>query len=352
MRMTCPLNLVPLPCDRTGVGFTAAPLHQTSNTVHLLKGHGRHFPTLAGGEYFYVRITGCNNCCEVSKVVAVEGDVLSLDRTTGSKCDCVQSNARVSYEWNTIQAVEDIVRSVGLNVLSPLKYEPCSRTLSVDCKELFAADCGGCGCGEGGGNNPAPPSGTPGLRGPKGDPGERGVGIAQLKVSPAGQLLYTLTTGDTKSAGTLPTQKGAKGEQGPKGDTGEQGPKGDDGAHISTISVSDLTATVTMSDGATTTFDVSSLKGEQGPEGKQGERGEKGDPGVTYQYIELGTLAYIFGQPNTAVLIKSPQMPGVTFGPYRTDDTGLVQFDKPPTSGKALIQMFADGRLVGIGSTG
>lgn len=350
--MTCVLNLVPLPCDRTGVGFTSSPLQQTSNKLHLLKGQGRQFPTLIGDEYFYVRIAGCNNCCEVAKVVAVDGDVFTIDRTSGSKCDCVQSNARVSYEWNNIQVVEDIVRSVGINVVSPLKYEPCSRTLSVDCKELFAADCGGCGCGEGAVSNQTPASSTPGARGAKGEQGEPGVGIAQLTVSASGQLLYTLTSGDTKSAGTLPMSKGAKGAEGPKGDRGEQGPKGEDGAHIATISVVDTTATVTMSDGATTTVDVSSLKGERGPAGEQGERGEKGDPGVTYQYVELGSVAYIFGQPNTDVLIKSPQMPGVTFGPYRTDGSGMVQFDKPPTTGKALVQMFVGDKAVGIGSTG
>lgn len=350
--MTCILNLVPLPCDRTGVGFTSSPLQQTSNKLHLLKGQGRQFPALVGDEYFYIRIAGCNNCCEIAKVVSVDGDVFTIDRTSGSKCDCVQSNARVSYEWNNIQVVEDIVRSVGLNVLSPLKYEPCSRTLSVDCKELFAADCGGCGCEESVASNQTPTNNAPGARGAKGERGDPGVGIAQLNVSASGQLLYTLTTGDTKSAGTLPMQKGAKGAQGPKGDRGEQGPKGEDGAHIATIAVVETTATVTMSDGATSTVDVSSLKGERGPAGEKGERGEQGEPGATYQYVELGGVAYIFGRPNTDVLIKSPQMPGVTLGPYRTDGSGLVQFDKPPTNGKALIQMFVGGDVVGIGSTG
>ena len=147
--MNCELGLIPLSCDRTGLGFTASPLSADSNNLRLLKGQAKHFPVLEGTQYFYVKIQCCNGCCETAKVVRIEEDTLVLDRTIGAKCDCIQSNAMVSYDWNNMFVVQDVANSIGLNVLSPLKYDACTRTLSVDCKELFAADCGGCGCEEG-----------------------------------------------------------------------------------------------------------------------------------------------------------------------------------------------------------
>lgn len=349
--MNCELNLVPLSCDRTGVGFSASPLSADSNRLRLLKGHGKHFPQIARPQYFYVRIAGCNNCCEVAKVVDIDGDVLVLDRTSGSKCECVQSNAMVEYEWNNLQVIKDIASSIGLNVVSPLKYDACTRTLSVDCKELFAADCGGCGCGEGVPEQPVPQGGGTGARGPRGEKGEAGVGIAEFTISPAGKLLYTLTDGSSRSAGTLPQAKGTPGEQGPRGVPGEQGPKGEDGATLATATMQNTNMVFTMSNGDTVSLDATPLKGEKGDDGEQGPKGEKGDPGYSFQYVDVGSKSYIFGTPKTQVSLKSPQMPGLTLGPYTTDANGFAEFDKPQMQGKALIQLFVDSKLVGIGGT-
>lgn len=354
--MNCELNLVPLSCDRTGVGFTASPLSSDSNQLRLLKGHAKHFPTLEGRQYFYVKIQGCNGCCEVAKVIRIEEDVLVLDRTISSKCECVQSNATVSYDWDNIHVVQDIANSIGINVLSPLKYDACTRTLSVDCKELFAADCGGCGCGEGavaveGATQPV----AGGLRGEKGEKGEAGIGIAELKITPTGQLLYILTNGTSRSAGTLPQAKGQPGPAGPKGDRGEKGDTGADGVKVVGATFAGTTITFQNSDHTEFSVDVARLKGEQGEQGEPGEqgpKGEQGDPGQTYQYVEVGNDAYIFGVPNQQVTMTSPAMAGVTFGPYTTGADGFVKIAKPPLSGGSLLQIKSGTKLVGIGRAG
>ena len=186
--MNCELNLVPLSCDRTGVGFTSHPLSEDSNRLRLMVGHAKHFPPISGQQYFYVKIAGCNGCCETAKVVGIEEDTLILDRTTSSKCPCILSNTQVSYLWDDTRVIQDIAKSIGFNVLSPLKYDPCTRTLSVDCKELFAADCGGCGCGEGAVGTGTGTGGavTGGLRGAKGDKGDNGVGVASFTITADG----------------------------------------------------------------------------------------------------------------------------------------------------------------------
>lgn len=349
----CELGLVPLTCDRTGTGFTARPLDIESNRLHLVKGHAKHFPPIINGQYFYVKIKGCDGCCEVAKVVGIDEDVFELDRTMGAKCTCIKSNTMVTYEWDTLQVIKDVANSVGINVESPLKYDACTRTLSVDCKELFAKDCGGCGCGEGvpNGDNAVAPAGT-GLRGEPGEKGDAGVGIASLTITASGQLMYTLTDGTTRSAGVLPMAKGVRGEPGPKGEPGVQGDKGDDGKSITNANIADGKLQLVMSDNSIISVDVSSLKGPKGDKGDEGKKGDKGDVGYSFQYIETDANAYVFGAPNTAFTIQSPAMAGVTLGPYTTAADGFVEIPKPPTSGKAVLKLMVNGAVVGIGRTG
>lgn len=348
----CELGLVSLSCDRTGVGFTARPLDIESNKLHLIKGHAKHFPPITNGQYFYVRIKGCDNCCEVAKVVAIEEDTLTLDRTTGSKCTCIMSNAQVTYEWDTLRVIQDVAYSIGINAESPLKYDPCTRTLSVDCKELFSKDCDGCGCGEAKGDSSPQATSTPGLRGEPGEKGEPGVGIASLTITNSGQLSYTLTNGTTRLAGVLPVAKGARGLPGEKGEPGEPGPKGDAGTKIVAAHINDGKLQLTMSDNTVVEADASSMKGEKGEKGQEGVKGDKGDAGYSFQYVELDTEVYIFGYPNTQVVLQSPSMPGVTLGPYTTGADGLVVIPRPPTQGKAVILIKANEVIVGIGRTG
>lgn len=349
----CVLGLVPLSCDRTGVGFTAKPLDSESNRLHLVKGHTKHFPNLEGGQYFYVRIKGCEGCCEVAKVTGIEEDVLILDRTAGSKCTCITSNTMVSYVWDDIRVVTDIAKSIGINVESPLRYDACTRTLSVDCKALFAADCGGCGCGEGvqptllTGEQPAG-----GLRGEQGDKGDQGVGVSSFTISPSGQLMYTLTDGTTRSAGVLPVAKGVRGEPGPPGAQGAPGAKGDKGETIAAITAEPGIFKVVMSDNQIITVDATAMKGDKGDKGDPGDKGDTGPAGYSFQYVETATDAYVFGYPGVTFTIQSPAMPGVTLGPYTTGADGVVTIPKPPVSGSGLLTIKVNNTIVGIGRIG
>lgn len=345
----CELHLVPLSCDRKGVGFTARPLSSESNKLYLQAGHARQFPPIEGQQYFYVKIQGCDGCCEVSKVVRIEGDILYLDRTVGGKCECITSNTMVSYDWDNIHVVTDVANSIGINVLSPLKYDTCTRTLSIDCKELFAKDCGGCGCNEGTGGTATASATTGGLRGERGEKGDPGVSVEQLQITPSGGLNYFLSDGTVRSAGQLPQAKGIPGRQGEAGPPGPKGDKGQDGAKLTSVLMKGTQAKFVFSDNNVVEADFSSLKGEQGDTGPQGPKGEKGEPGQSYQYIEVGNDAYIFGLPNTQVAMTSPALAGVTFGPFTTNAQGFVKIAKMQVSGPALVQMYVGNRMVGIG---
>lgn len=352
--MKCELKLVTLDCSLTGVGYTSQPLSSNDNKLRLLKGHAKHFPTILNGEYFYVRIKGCDNCCEIAKVIAIDEDTFTLERTIGSKCECISSNAMVSYDYNNLQAILDVASSVGVNVLSPLKYDECTRTLSVDCNELFAADCGGCGCGEG---IPPDQGGQPstGLRGEKGEKGDPGVGVKLLTISASGQLLYTLTNDFTASAGTLPVAKGERGEQGEQGERGEQGEPGTPGVSISDIKLTDDNFTFVLTNNDTKVVDATPLKGEKGDTGDKGEKGDTGDTGpagYSYQYVELADKSYIFGVPSTSITIVPLGDIQMTFGPYQTDNNGLVEIPKIQVASPTLLKILVDNKLVGIGRAG
>ena len=112
-----------------------------------------------------------------------------------------------------------------------------------------------------------------GEKGDKGDPGEDGVGISSItKVSTQGLVdTYAITYTDGTST-TFQVTNGAKGEQGAPGTPGTPGAAGADGVSVSSI-VQTTTSTasgginivtVTLSNGATSTFEI--------------RNGAKGDP--------------------------------------------------------------------------
>lgn len=91
------------------------------------------------------------------------------------------------------------------------------------------------------------PQGDAGEQGPAGEPGPAGLSVTAAAINSSGELILTMSSGETINAGNAKGDKGdagEKGEQGPKGETGEQGPQG-----------------------------------EAGPQGTQGETGEKGPQG-------------------------------------------------------------------------
>lgn len=327
--MDCELKLKMLECGQTGVGFTGAPLNENANKLKLMTGHGNQFPNISGGQYFYITIKGCDGCCERAKVTAREADTLTLERSVPVPCQCIGSNAKVEYSTDE-RYIYDIAASVHITALTPLKYNCITRTISVDCKELFSKDCGGCDCGEGlvsggGGSNSGPS-----LRGAPGRDGVDGVGIAKVTISQAGRLLVHLTNGQIEDAGTLPTRPGTQGAPGPKGDRGDTGLRGEAGERGPAGQKGD--------------------KGDTGPQGPAGEKGEKGDPGhIAFQIVQTNSDCFVFGEPSTDFRITSP-VADAPIGQGRTGADGIAKLPKLAVAPGSLIRIETlAGKLMGIG---
>ena len=116
------------------------------------------------------------------------------------------------------------------------------------------------------------------LKSIKGEKGDSGVGIASITKTGSDGLVdvYTVTFTDGSQT-SFSITNGAQGPQGEKGETGTQGEKGDTGVGIVSIIKTSSeglvdTYTITLTDGTTTTFNITN--------GNQGLQGEKGDTGV------------------------------------------------------------------------
>lgn len=143
--MTCKLGLVFLPCSRSGRSIIAQPVEPSGTRLQLMTGGGSQFPDLSNGGYFYIRVTGCNNCCEVMKVVAKDTDVLVVERNNGTQCNCIQSNSSVVYSLDNAYAYQDLSHYIPLKVTDPLTFNCETNTIGIDCSKLPLSDCG-CGC--------------------------------------------------------------------------------------------------------------------------------------------------------------------------------------------------------------
>lgn len=128
-----------------------------------------------------------------------------------------------------------------------------------------------------------------GEKGDKGDPGEDGVGISSItKVSTQGLVdTYAITYTDGTST-TFQVTNGAKGEQGEQGTPGTPGAAGADGVSVSSI-VQTTTSTasgginiitVTLSNGATSTFEI-----------RNGAKGEPAEQLIVYMTESGGTYS-------------------------------------------------------------
>ncbi len=118
-------------------------------------------------------------------------------------------------------------------------------------------------------------TGNTGPQGPQGSTGSTGVGVAGAVVNGSGQLVITLTDGNTVNAGS------SVGPQGPQGVAGPTGPTGPQGVSVVTA-VIDGTGNLilTLDDG--TSIQAGSSVGPQGPQGVQGPAGRSiADSGVT-----------------------------------------------------------------------
>lgn len=96
--------------------------------------------------------------------------------------------------------------------------------------------------------------GIDGERGDKGEPGSDGVGVSETLIDRDGELIVTLTNGETKRVGLVVGRDGRDGVDGQKGDPGDQGDPGRDG--------------------------VDGRRGEQGIQGEKGDPGIQGDKGL------------------------------------------------------------------------
>ena len=271
--MTCQTNLMFLTCEYSGVGFTAQPVRKGDLEIQLRKGMGNNFPTLQAGTHFYVVVEGCSSCCEYMRVTGKDGDKLIVQRGLGSTCDCINSNAKVSYDVSNRYFYEDWANYIPLKATGPLNFDCSTNTLSVDCAELFKSGCGGCDCGEGatGGSGE-----VTGLRGPQGEQGPPGPTPTNINVSSTGVLTFSFSDGTSIQA----TGKVPRGPKGDKGDTGDQGSRGDagangaDGGGIANAKMDGDDLLLYKDDGTEIR-----VRGVRGPQGEQGPPGPPGPPG-------------------------------------------------------------------------
>ena len=142
--MNCPQKLVTLPCGKSGIGFLAQPLSCAQTTLRLMDGHQANFPELTSGQHFYVVITKpCNTCCSVFRITGISDNILSINGIEDCPCGCFPSNSKVEYTTDVREYIQDIAMEIGFNVISPLKWDCTTRTLSLDCNELLnKPDCG------------------------------------------------------------------------------------------------------------------------------------------------------------------------------------------------------------------
>lgn len=139
--MSCQPKYAPLPCSKTGVGYTSKAHDIGSKVLSLRLKHSQGFPSLGRGEYFYANILdACDHICEQVKVINVGNDSITIE--TGLTT-CFSSNSKITYTL-PVQAIADIAQQVGLNVVSPLIWDCDTQTLSIDCAKLkqMIAECG------------------------------------------------------------------------------------------------------------------------------------------------------------------------------------------------------------------
>jgi hypothetical protein len=151
--MTCATTLTSLPCNLTGVGYTAMPFKcGTDNQLVLMAGHVEQFPVITAGAFFFITLTQkcpdkhpCDGCCVDLKVTGRSGNALIVEAIGGCPCSCIDSPAVVRYTMTSKVAIEEVMNQRGLNVQSPLTYDCDTHTLGIDCAAVSA--CTPCNCG-------------------------------------------------------------------------------------------------------------------------------------------------------------------------------------------------------------
>lgn len=117
----------------------------------------------------------------------------------------------------------------------------------------------------------AGPVGPQGLTGPKGDPGNKGLGVQEFITDKDGRLIVTFSDGSSKDLGTVQGVPGAKGDPGAQGVSGRG---------IIQTSIQDGQLVVAYTDGKTEAIgNIIGPVGAQGPTGDTGLTGETGPTG-------------------------------------------------------------------------
>lgn len=124
--------------------------------------------------------------------------------------------------------------------------------------------------------------GPRGLKGPPGKDGEDGVGVESARINPRGELIVTLTNGETVNAGIARGRDGISmgGGGGGGSGSGGVGQKGDPGASAYEVSVVNG-FTGTQSEWLASLVGPVGPAGADGADGAQGPQGIKGDTGAT-----------------------------------------------------------------------
>lgn len=149
--MTCPPKLLPLQCDQSGIGYTAANYNCGSTTLRMAPGFSDDFPTPSSGRFFYVELEtkcsekhDCGRCCATLKVVNIVNNEWTVEPVGDCNCECFSANARVIYSTSTYEAVKAVIEQIGIKVQPPLKYDCETGTLSLDCNYLNKCGCPEC----------------------------------------------------------------------------------------------------------------------------------------------------------------------------------------------------------------
>lgn len=272
--MTCPNKIVIKPCAMSGEGYTAQPMMRGQNQIQLMQGHGAGFPSVSSGQFYYVEVSSsCGTCCEVMQVVGKNADVLTVVRTAGTACDCIESNATVTYTLSTYDAILAIAGEAPFNVASPLVFDCETRTLSIDCEAFSNSDCG---CGGG--------AVAPSMKGEKGADGEQGppgLSVIGTNVDGDNNLFITLSDGTVLNAGKINTIKGDPGVQGPPGGVGPPGSSGSSAPYLISGAMDGDDMVLSLSNGET--IRVKDARGRPGADGADGEDGKDGQNGQNGQ---------------------------------------------------------------------
>ena len=160
-----------------------------------------------------------------------------------------------------------------------------------------------------------------GAKGDKGDKGDDGNGIADIaKTSTSGLVdTYTITYTDGATS-TFNVTNGKDGRDGQQGAQGV-GVRSITQTSTSTESEGANVITITLTDGSTSTFEV-----RNGARGAQGEKGEKGDSGQVPQVTVTGTTPTQELSPNTFYVFGSVTSLTVTLAAGDSDIANIYAF--------------------------